>query len=614
MTTQITHSEGLDQLAERICALEKRVSCLELSNLELSKLEHSNPEIANPELSNREQTPTSAVEPATDLPALQPNPTTEGAESSQISGALTVGGKALLGIAGAYFLRALSGSSVMSSGSGLVPRSLVAAIAVAYALAWLVAAARTSPIHRFAGVLYASTSALILAPMLWEMTLRFHVMPAWVAAVIVAAYACAATALAWRPERSHLLSAAYAGCALTALALLIGTRNMAPFTAILLTMLIVCEFSGNGLSPRTIRPVVAIAADLAVWTLLFIYRSPFDSTNLDSTNLNTSTLGTNADYPPLSIAALLAAPLLLFAIQAASVAAHTGVAARKISVFESVQSMAALLLAACGIVWFLPASSGQILGTLCLALSAICYFAAFTRFRHAAEPRNFRVFSAWAGALFVCGLYMAAPQSVAWPLLACAAVIAVFLARRLKSLALEIHGVLFLAVAAGASGLVAFAFSAMAGQMPPPPAWPILVVAVCAPLVYAGARETAGEPWPKQLLHFIPAMLAGCTVAALLTRACIGLAALVFAPDVFHIALIRTVILCLAALTMAFGGARLGRLQMTRSAYAAIAFVAAKLLFEDLRHGHMAFIAASIGLVAVTLIAVPRLARRRRAA
>ena len=49
---------------------------------------------------------------------------------------------------------------------------------------------------------------------------------------------------------------------------------------------------------------------------------------------------------------------------------------------------------------------------------------------------------------------------------------------------------------------------------------------------------------------------------------------------------------------------------MTRLAYVALAFVAVKLLFEDLRHGHMAFIAGSIFLFAVTLIAVPRLVRR----
>ena len=32
-------------------------------------------------------------------------------------------------------------------------------------------------------------------------------------------------------------------------------------------------------------------------------------------------------------------------------------------------------------------------------------------------------------------------------------------------------------------------------------------------------------------------------------------------------------------------------------------------VFEDLRHGHLAFIAASIFLFAVTLIVVPRVAR-----
>jgi predicted tellurium resistance membrane protein TerC len=48
---------------------------------------------------------------------------------------------------------------------------------------------------------------------------------------------------------------------------------------------------------------------------------------------------------------------------------------------------------------------------------------------------------------------------------------------------------------------------------------------------------------------------------------------------------------------------------MTRLAYVTLAFVAAKLIFEDLRHGHMVFIAGSIFLFAITLIAVPKLVR-----
>ena len=37
--------------------------------------------------------------------------------------------------------------------------------------------------------------------------------------------------------------------------------------------------------------------------------------------------------------------------------------------------------------------------------------------------------------------------------------------------------------------------------------------------------------------------------------------------------------------------------------------VAVKLIFEDLRQGHLGFVAASIFLFAITLIAVPRIAR-----
>jgi predicted tellurium resistance membrane protein TerC len=80
-------------------------------------------------------------------------------------------------------------------------------------------------------------------------------------------------------------------------------------------------------------------------------------------------------------------------------------------------------------------------------------------------------------------------------------------------------------------------------------------------------------------------------------------------PDVYHVAFIRTLSICAVALALAFAGVRLRRPELTRIAYAAVAFVAAKLIFEDLRHGHLEFIAASLFLFAITLIVVPRLAR-----
>ena len=174
---------------------------------------------------------------------------------------------------------------------------------------------------------------------------------------------------------------------------------------------------------------------------------------------------------------------------------------------------------------------------------------------------------------------------------------------------LEFHGVIYLVAASIASGLPEYVFRSLAGPLPSRPPWSMLLISVCAILCYAVAKERQGEAWRQQILHLVPSLLAACSIAALLVQGLLRLAALAITTDVFHVAFIRTLTLCSVALALAFGGSRWRRLEMTRIAYAALAFVAAKLLFEDLRQGRMEFIAASIFLFAVTLIGVPRLAR-----
>jgi predicted tellurium resistance membrane protein TerC len=67
--------------------------------------------------------------------------------------------------------------------------------------------------------------------------------------------------------------------------------------------------------------------------------------------------------------------------------------------------------------------------------------------------------------------------------------------------------------------------------------------------------------------------------------------------------------ICLAAMGLAFGGARWGLTELTKIGYAILGLLAVKLALEDLRHGQLAFIAGSIFLFAITLIVVPRVAR-----
>ncbi len=83
-------------------------------------------------------------------------------------------------------------------------------------------------------------------------------------------------------------------------------------------------------------------------------------------------------------------------------------------------------------------------------------------------------------------------------------------------------------------------------------------------------------------------------------------------PGASHVAVIRTLTTCLLALLLAYSGSRWQRKELGWLAYCALAFVASKLVFEDMRHGHLGFTAASIFLFAITLLSIPGLVRLGR--
>jgi hypothetical protein len=112
--------------------------------------------------------------------------------------------------------------------SGSFPKLAAVALAIAYAAAWLVGRP-AFPRGWFASTTYAGTSALILAPMLWEITLRFKVLSPSTAAGVLAAFV-SGRLCAGVEAQSHLhrLGCRLTG-AVTAIALLIATHDMVPF-------------------------------------------------------------------------------------------------------------------------------------------------------------------------------------------------------------------------------------------------------------------------------------------------------------------------------------------------------------------------------------------------
>ncbi len=555
-------SDAIERLTERLQELERRVDALE----------H----------------PLAAPWPRpSHKPDESPALTGIEATSATLSGGIfAVLGKAMLGIAGAYLLRALEET-------GSLPRLLVACAGIAYAFLWMVAAARTRIGSRIASTIYACTSVLILAPMLWELTLRFNLLPATFAAGILCAYALVAFTLTRKLDLEPALRVCVIGAAGLLLVLGLVSHAALPFIAALLVLAALGEFAPERNRMLDIRASVAFTADVAIWDLIFVYFNPHSA---------------RADYPELSTAVLLAPGLALFLIFAAGVCVQTIVCGARITVFEILQLTTAFFLFAVSLADFGPASGTIILGILCLILSAASYAAVFAVFDSQSRPRNFMVFAAWGGALLLCGCLLCFSPEWAAACLGAAAIVATLLGQQERWRAFAFYGAIFLFAAATESGLLNFVISALVGSPFGPPSRIAFLIAVGAIACYATTRSRREETWKLQALHLAFAGLALGAVAALIIQALVALTALKTMPGAHHVAFIRTLALCAAVLALVFSGARWRRVELTRLGYSTMALVAVKLVAEDLRHGHLGYIAGSIFLFAITLLAAPRMA------
>lgn len=216
--------------------------------------------------------------------------------------------------------------------------------------------------------------------------------------------------------------------------------------------------------------------------------------------------------------------------------------------------------------------------------------------------------------LLLAGSFLSFKEPLAAGWLYLAAVIAVVAGVRLRRVILEFHGAAFLFAAAFASGLAKYLGHSFTGATMGVPGVMIFLGTACAVLCYLAAGRDRSDESEYQALHLLLAAIAVAALTALLAQGVTAMVALGMAPAAHHLAFLRTLTLCSVSLALVFGGARLRRPEFSRLGYAGIALVAAKLIIEDLRHGHLEYVAASIFLFALTLIAAPRLARVRQKA
>lgn len=507
------------------------------------------------------------------------------------SSAVPILGKAVLGIAGAYLLRALAESNS-------IPKLPVLFVAIAYAYGWLIWAARIHRVTRFAGTTYAVTSALILSPLLWESTVRFQVLSPALAATWLAGFVGLSTALAWQAKLQVIPWIATVSAVGTAIALIIATRELVPLTAALLTISLAIEVAA-GLGERlTVRVIVALAADFAVWLLVYIL---------------TSSAGVPEGYREATPSVLISLSLALAIIYGTSLGIRNFVRLQVLSVFDIFQGVAAFSVALFGV---LRASHGSALpeaGIALLLMAAGCYWGALDRFADENLARNRRVSANWAAVLLLCGSYLLLPLALEAVFLSLASLSAAFVYMRTGKLSLGIHVSIYLAAAAGMSPLWKYISEALAGTVPAAPDWLSWVVGVSAAVCYGiGARHREEQP-RRRLLWLIPALLVGFAAASVVV---VGVAKVAAAGRLdsgpSFLSMIRTVANCGLALVLGFLCSRQKRMELGWAAYAAVGFGAIKLVFEDLRFGNAASLVGSLLFYGLILILLPKLTREPR--
>lgn len=551
--------EALSRLEERVEALEQRVAALEC------------PTVSHAQVAIRE-----------------PEQRSSGESSSSITtAALSVFGRAMLGIAGAYALRALAES-------GALPLPAVAAVAIAYALAWLVAASRTRKGDWLRSTTYACTAWLILAPMLWELTLTFKILTAPVTAAVLGLFVVTASALGWRRGLISGLWVSYGTAAMIALALASVSHELVPFVAVLLLMVLIAEYRAMRGSDGGVRVLAALAADLAIGGLIYIYAGPQNA---------------RADYPVVGRFELIAPGVLFFLVTGLGLIERTVVRRKEITWFETIQTTGAFLLALFGVMYFGPRASATVLGIMCLALSGVGYLAMLKWFDPEKEKRNSLVFATWSEALLVAGSLMGLPAWLRAAWLGAAAPMAVLAGARMRRTTLELHGVVLLLIAATISGLLVNVWNTLAGTRMGSLSWDAGVASICVVACYAASMADPSGRRMAQTISIVFASLASAVTAALVVMGTISSMAIRMIPEAHHLAFIRTLTLCVVAIGLALGGSWWRRVELVRIAYAVVALLGVKLVFEDLRHGHLAFVAGSIFLFAMTLIVVPRAQR-----
>jgi hypothetical protein len=524
--------------------------------------------------------------PASLATLIPSDPGADARSAAALGGSVSLVGRTLLVLAGAFLLRALTDAGTLPTWLGIL-------LGLAYAGTWILLADRASAAGRRASAAFHGVAAIVIGyPLLFEALTRFRLLSPAAVAALLAALSGVALAVAARRRFEALAWLAALGGAATAIAIVPIGGRVAPSALYLVALGVATLWLGYLRGWVYLRWPIAVAADLAVVALA----------------LRAVRAGS-----PEGPWTLLVVELALVALYLGSTATRTVLLDRAVVPFEMVQTAAVLAIGLGGGAFAAArAGSGALgLGAASLAIGVAAYAVAFAFTDRERHRVNFYFYGLVALVSVLAGAALALPDGALPLALGALAVALGAVSRRAGRLTLSAHAAAYGVAAIAVAGLLSTAARATFGHASAA-ARPSLAALVVLALAAAAAWVTGGAGARRTTVQRLPRLV---LVAAL----AIGIEAVVLGAivprvgDAGAVATVRTAVLVAAAFLLAW----LGRSEAWHEAgwlvHPLLAATGLKLLLEDVSRSRPATLFLAFAAYGAALLVVPRLRRREAA-
>ena len=499
-------------------------------------------------------------------------------------------GRTCLILGGATFIRALVDAGTIHRGWGV-------ALGLAFAITWALLADRAK--QPLDSAFHALASILIAYPLLVESTARFGILEPGLAAFLLLAVTCLHGAIAWRRNLQPIVWLATLTSLGSGFALMAGRRAIEPFLAVFLILGISTLWATYGRRWHGLRWPTALAANLGVLILTSLAAWPG---------------GIPEIYRGISSERAMLFALALVVLYIGSFAIRMLQQQRVVNAFERVQTILVLLVGFGGAfrVALASGSGTGLLGTGASLAGLGCYATA-RRFaeEHDETRANFNFFTFLALIFLLLGGLILLPAPVFAALSGALGLGMMVVALRMQRTVLFLQSGIYLLTAGVTSGLVGWSFRAFLapGGIGSPLLWSgflsltFLMSAVAWFQLHLPTDSIIRKVRP--LILFLGAT-ATAGAGALVVRICASLLASgTLEADL--LAAVRTGVLSLLTIVMAWFGRRMPILQLRWLVYPMLIVTALKFLFEDLPVGRPLTLFLGFMCYGATLMLAPRL-------